>query len=111
MNYILERLKEPGSIRSLAVILFAAKGLIPSSWGIDLVSVDQAESVLTALILILGGYSFLKPEASTKVAEVVADAQTTTVTTLDTIKDIASKTEHASDKTVAAVNVILNKLS
>lgn len=110
MNYILERLKEPGSIRSLAVILFAAKGLIPSSWGIDLVSVDQAESVLTALILVLGGYSFLKPEATTKAVEVVADVQTTATTALDAVKDVATKAEDASDKTVAAANVILDKL-
>jgi hypothetical protein len=54
MRYLLERLAEPGTLRSLAVVVFALKGIVP----------DEAtlQGVVNLAILGLGTLSALMPE-------------------------------------------------
>jgi hypothetical protein len=66
MQYFLDRLKEPGTLRSLAVVLFALLGIVP----------DDAllQSVVSVGILVLGGWSALMPEKSAQAAVTALDA-------------------------------------
>lgn len=54
MRYLLDRLAEPGTLRSLAVIVFALKGIVP----------DEAmlQNLVNVGILGLGAVSALMPE-------------------------------------------------
>jgi hypothetical protein len=54
MRYLLDRLAEPGTLRSLAVIVFALKGIVP----------DEAmlQNLVNIGILGLGTVSALMPE-------------------------------------------------
>jgi len=68
MKYLLDRLKEPGTLRSLAVVLFALLGIVP----------DDAllQSVVSVAILALGGWSALMPEKGAQAVEKIQEAAT-----------------------------------
>lgn len=53
MMYLAERFAEPGSKRSLAVVLFALRGVAP----------EFTEAVIELAIVVLGMWSFAQPEA------------------------------------------------
>jgi hypothetical protein len=57
MRFLLDRLAEPGTLRSLAVIVFALKGIVP----------DEAmlQNLVNLGILGLGAVSALMPEYKT----------------------------------------------
>ena len=54
LEYLHDRLREPGSMRSLAVVLFALRG-----WTID---AQVLGAVCDVAIIALGAASFLRPE-------------------------------------------------
>ena len=58
MRYLLDRLAEPGTLRSLAVVVFALKGIVPSE--------VLLENIVDLAILALGGVSALMPEKATR---------------------------------------------
>ena len=69
MQYLLARLREPGTLRSLAVVLFALLGLSPDD--------PRLEGAIQIAILALGTISALLPEKKVDpqaVAETVAPA-------------------------------------
>ncbi len=114
VTHITDRLKEPGSIRSLAVILFAAKGLLPATWGNALISPDQTQDLLTGAVALLGGVSFLTPELTTtmlKALETVVPAKasavlvetTPVITTLETLAAVGPAVSPAPVVPVAPV--------
>ena len=54
MRYLLDRLAEPGTLRSLAVVVFAIKGIVPDAGTI--------QGFVDVSILLLGTISALMPE-------------------------------------------------
>ncbi len=54
MRYLLDRLAEPGTLRSLAVVIFALKGIVPSE--------AMLQDAVNLAILGLGALSALMPE-------------------------------------------------
>lgn len=66
MQYFVDRLKEPGTLRSLAVVLFALWGLAPDD--------PRIEAAIQVAILLLGGVSALIPEKTTAAAQAVQQA-------------------------------------
>jgi hypothetical protein len=54
MRYFLDRLAEPGTLRSLAVMIFAMKGIVPDAGAI--------QGFVDVSILLLGAVSALMPE-------------------------------------------------
>jgi hypothetical protein len=54
MRYLLERLAEPGTLRSLAVMVFAIKGIVPDE--------GTVQGFVDVSILLLGAVSALMPE-------------------------------------------------
>ncbi|MBC9176244.1 hypothetical protein [Pseudoroseomonas ludipueritiae] len=56
MRYLLDRLAEPGTLRSLAVVVFAIKGIVPDAGTI--------QGFVDVSILLLGTISALMPEDS-----------------------------------------------
>jgi hypothetical protein len=55
MRYLLDRLAEPGTLRSLAVVIFALKGIAPDEGTI--------QGFVDVAILLLGVVSALMPES------------------------------------------------
>jgi len=74
MNYLSQRLREPGTIRSLAVVLFGLRSFLPERLGFTGMSVDEIQSFIEAAIVILGIYSAAMPEQTTKAVEKITDA-------------------------------------
>ncbi|MFC7552622.1 hypothetical protein ACFQU7_10705 [Pseudoroseomonas wenyumeiae] len=56
MRYLLDRMAEPGTLRSLAVVVFAIKGIVPDAGTI--------QGFVDVSILLLGTISALMPEGS-----------------------------------------------
>jgi hypothetical protein len=54
MRYFLDRLAEPGTLRSLAVMIFAMKGIVPDAGAV--------QGFVDVSILLLGAVSALMPE-------------------------------------------------
>lgn len=67
ISYIKDRLQEPGSIRSLALVIWMAKGALPTSWTESFASPEDVEKFIYALLFLMGVYSFLKPETKNTV--------------------------------------------
>ncbi|MBC9176751.1 hypothetical protein [Pseudoroseomonas ludipueritiae] len=92
MQYVLARLREPGTMRSLAVVLFALLGLAPDD--------PRMELAIQMGILALGAISALIPEKSTQAAETVqqaaATAQVAATTAASAVKQVANTTSEAA---------------
>jgi hypothetical protein len=54
MHYLLDRLAEPGTLRSIAVMVFALKGIAPDAVAI--------QGFVDVSILLLGAISAMMPE-------------------------------------------------
>lgn len=95
MRYLIDRLKEPGTLRSLAVVLFALLGLSPDD--------PRLEGAIQASILVLGILSAIIPEKSVQAAAKVENA-------VQTAKEIATlavaTTSEARQATAQAAQVI-----
>lgn len=65
MNYLLARLNEPGTMRSLAVVIWGVMGAAPDDPRIEVTSY--------VLMALLGLWSALKPETKTVLASTVID--------------------------------------
>ena len=102
MQYLLDRLKEPGTIRSLAVVLFAIRLWLPDSIASQIVDVSTAQSFLEGLIALLGLYSALMPAQKVEVEAV--KAAVTTPEVAGTIADkVVEALPSAAANTVASV--------
>jgi hypothetical protein len=106
-----DRLKEPGSIRSLALVIFACKGLLPVSWQSQIVSADVVQTFLTALIVLLGGVSFLTPELAKVVVVSPENAPTVAISQVEAVaaKAVSVAAPAAAVEVAQAVeNVVAN---
>jgi len=82
MSTLAARLREPGTLRSVALALFALKALLPESWGASGLTADDIQNLLSLAILLLAGTSAAMPaqgaaavakvEAAANIAEVAA---------------------------------------
>lgn len=69
MNAIAARLREPGTLRSAALALFALKALLPESWGVANLTADDFQNLLSLAILLLAGTSAAMPAQGAAVVE------------------------------------------
>ena len=96
LRYLLDRMKEPGSIRSLVLVLFLVRGQVAD---------DAQMQAITDLVLVgLGLVSFWIPEASTKV-ESPPPASEAADSTVDDAKQALADVQAKLD----SVNAILAK--
>jgi hypothetical protein len=58
MRYLLDRLAEPGTLRSLAVMVFALRGIAPDE--------SLIKSFIDIAILLLGAASAMMPERAAR---------------------------------------------
>lgn len=98
MNTLIARLREPGTLRSVALGLFALKALLPESWGASALTADDIQNLLSLAILLLAGGSALMPaqgvEAVNKVeaaAGQVLQAAATASTAASTAKAVVQQ--------------------
>lgn len=95
MRYLLDRLKEPGTMRSLAVVLFALLGLTSDD--------ARLEAAIQVAILALGTLSAVIPEKSAQAAAKIEGA-------VQTAKEIATiavaTTTEARQATAQAAQVV-----
>ncbi|MDQ1078019.1 hypothetical protein [Pseudoroseomonas cervicalis] len=66
MRFLVDRLREPGTLRSLAVVLFGLWGVAPSD--------PVVEAAIQIGIILLGLVSAVMPEKTSEAAEAVAQA-------------------------------------
>jgi hypothetical protein len=101
MKYVLDRLREPGTMRSLIWVLLSVAGYATTE-----AEVAQYALMATAL---LGMVSALLPEKSTKAAEKVEQAATTAqvaaTTAASAVNEVASVTRQASQVLDSARNL------
>ena len=90
MKYLVDRLREPGTLRSLAVVLFGLLGITPDN--------SAMEGYVQLGILVLGAVSALMPEkkAETVQAEAAqavatAEAVTTAVQTVQEARGLVDR--------------------
>lgn len=95
VTYLLNRLKEPGTLRSLAVVVFALKGVVPDDGMLD--------GFVTMAILALGMISAVMPEQVTKAVAKVQDAATDVQTAAADVKAAANS---AADTAIAVATKV-----
>jgi hypothetical protein len=79
MKALTARLREPGTLRSVALALFALKALLPDSWGMSGITADDIQNLLSLAILLLAGTSAAMPaQGVAAVAKVEAAAEQVT---------------------------------
>lgn len=96
MKYLVDRLREPGTLRSLAVVLFGLLGVTPDN--------SAMEGYVQIGILVLGAVSALMPEKKAETVEAEAAKAVATENAVNTAVKAAQEIREVGATATQALN-------